>query len=163
LKLKDSISLSFNRLNELTLEDFDVKLAGVGVYFSAPPVLIAGFFEHEDNPQYEAYMGGLAVSILPYTLLAVGAYPHTKQPTDFKWVFVFARLDGPLFTLEFAEISGVEAGFGYNYDLTIPTAANVPSFPLVHGPNSTNNPMDLLSVGGDSSFRTWTTPKEDSL
>ena len=88
---------------------FDVILSGMSVYFSSPPVLIAGVFIKDKTSLYEAYKGGLAVSIMPYTLLAVGEYKHTFSD-DFKSVFVFARLDGPLFTLEFAEISDVEAG-----------------------------------------------------
>ena len=81
----------------------------MSVYYNSPPVLIAGVFAKENTTSYEAYKGGLAVSMMPYTLLAVGEYKHTFSD-DFKSVFVFARLDGPLFTLEFAEISGVEAG-----------------------------------------------------
>jgi len=101
--------LKLNELKNLTIHDFSMILSGMSVYFNAPPVMIAGVFVHEDTSTYEAYKGGLAVSILPYTLLAVGEYKHTFDP-DFKSVFVFARLDGPLFTLEFAAISGVEAG-----------------------------------------------------
>ena len=81
----------------------------MSVYFNSPPVLISGTFLIDKNPAYEAYKGGLAISILPYTLLAVGEYQHTYA-TDLKSVFVFGRLDGPLFTLEFAEISNVEVG-----------------------------------------------------
>jgi uncharacterized protein DUF6603 len=32
---------------------------------------------------------------------------------------IIARLDGPLLTLEFAEISGVTGGFGYNSDVRV--------------------------------------------
>ncbi|KAF2465819.1 uncharacterized protein BDR25DRAFT_378525 [Lindgomyces ingoldianus] len=147
------------------IELFDIKLTGIGVYFNAPPVMIAGCFFHIDVPEYEAYRGGLAVSILPYTLLAVGSYQHNKLPKDFKSVFVFARLDGPLFTLEFAEISGVSAGFGYNYDLRLPTAGEIMDFPLVHGPESSDDPMKLLSSRKEerSSFVNWTTAKETAL
>jgi len=104
--------LKLNELKSLTIDDFSMILSGMSVYFNAPPVMIAGVFVHEDTSTYEAYKGGLAVSILPYTLLAVGEYEHTFDP-DLKSVFVFARLDGPLFTLEFAAISGVEAGKPY--------------------------------------------------
>ena len=102
-------ALHLNEIKNLKVDDFSVILSGMSVYFNAPPVLIAGVFVKEERPGYEAYKGGLAVSILPYTLLAVGAYEN-NYAIDLKSVFVFARLDGPLFTLEFAEISGVEAG-----------------------------------------------------
>lgn len=147
------------------IDKFDVKLTGVGVYFQQLPVSIGGCFFHIDTPEFEAYRGGLSVSILPYTLLAVGAYQHTKIPNDFKSVFVFARLDGPLFTLEFAEISGVAAGFGYNYDLKLPTAAEVTDFPFVHGPEASNDPLTLLSSRKEekSSFVNWTRAQDSAL
>ncbi|KAF2737786.1 hypothetical protein EJ04DRAFT_86888 [Polyplosphaeria fusca] len=147
------------------IKQFDFKLTGVGVYFNAPPVLIAGCFFHIDTDEFEAYRGGLAVSILPYTLLAVGSYEKTKLPKEFKSVFVFARLEGPLFTLEFAEISGVSAGFGYNYSLRMPTAADIQDFPLVHGAESDPDPMKLLSSRPTerSSFVNWNTRQESSL
>ena len=81
----------------------------MSVYFNAPPVLISGVFVIDSTPTYEAYKGGLTVSMMPYSLLAVGEYQHTYA-SDLKSVFIFGRLDGPLFTLEFAEISGVEVG-----------------------------------------------------
>ena len=89
--------------------DFDIILSGLSVYFNSPPVLISGVFIIDTQPNYEAYKGGLPISLLPYTLLAVGEYQRTFTP-DFESVFIFARLDGPLLTLEFAEISGVEVG-----------------------------------------------------
>ena len=171
LPLKD---LNLNTLKHLPIEDFKIELSGMSVYFNQPPVLIAGVFIDGSDATQEFYEGGLALSMLPYTLLAVGAYRHQKPPAeDFKSVFVFARLDGPLFTLEFAEISGVEAGFGYNYDITMPKATQVTSFPLVEGigvssppasstppslpspsASSPNNPMTLLQQ-----FNTWVTPR----
>ena len=81
----------------------------MSVYFNSPPVLISGVFIIDSAPTYEAYKGGLTVSMMPYSLLAVGEYQHTYS-SDLKSVFIFGRLDGPLFTLEFAEISGVEVG-----------------------------------------------------
>jgi hypothetical protein len=156
--------LTFNNLKDLQLSDFDVKLSGLDVDYQAPPVVIAGFFEKLVTDDYEAYLGGVCVSILPYTLLAVGEYEHTFQPTDFKSVFVFARLDGPLLTLEFAEITGVEVGFGYNYQLRLPSANDVLNFPLAVS-QPAENPMQLLSTDPSdaSSFPNWITPKEQSI
>lgn len=60
----------------------------------------------------------------------------SPDPRDiFKSVFVFARLDGPLVTLEFAEISGVTGGFGYKSEVQVPTADQVVNFPLVKPSN----------------------------
>jgi hypothetical protein len=104
----------------LQLEDFQLVLSGLGVLYNAPPILIAGGFKHEDTDTYEGYMGGLMISTPPYSITAVGAYRQTKPPNDFKSVFLFGRLDGPLLMLEFAEISGVTVSFGYNYNLRTP-------------------------------------------
>jgi hypothetical protein len=127
-----------------------------------PPVDISGFFERESTPEYEAYRGGLLVSIQPYALLAVGAYQHTTKPVDFKSVFVYARLDGPLFTLEFAEITGVAASFGHNFDLRLPKVEEVLNFPLVHTQAAVQNPMQLMASTGDSSFVSWTAAVQGS-
>lgn len=88
--------------------------------YNVSPILIASGFKHEDTDTYEGYMGGLMISIPPYSITAVGAYRHTKPPNDFKSVFLFSQLDGPLLTLEFAEISGVAVSFGYNYNICTP-------------------------------------------
>ena len=79
------------------------------MYFNSPPVLISGVFIIDSTPAYEAYKGGLAITMQPYSMLAVGEYQHTYS-SDLKSVFIFGRFDGPLLTLEFAEISGVEVG-----------------------------------------------------
>jgi hypothetical protein len=158
------LRFNLNDLGKLSIHDFDVKLSGLGVSFDKPPVLIAGFFENDSDDTKEAYRGGLAVSIPPYALLAVGAYQHTFA-NNMRSVFVFASLDGPLFTLEFAEISGVEAGFGYNYDLRLPGPGDVYNFPLVHGEKATTDPMELMSAHNDSpkNFNKWITPTADRL
>jgi hypothetical protein len=40
-------------------------------------------------------------------------------------------LAGPLITLEFAEITGIVGGFGYNTSITFPDISNVQDFPLL--------------------------------
>jgi hypothetical protein len=147
-------SLNLNQLAHLSADDFSIIFSGMSVYGNAPPVLIGGVFIDKEDATQELYEGGLTVSIPPYTLVAVGAYRHQK-PNGFKSVFVFARFDGPLLSLEFAEISGVEAGFGYNYDLSMPDANNILDYPLLHSQVGTNNPMDILTQ-----FGTWNVPSE---
>lgn len=46
-------------------------------------------------------------------------------------MFIFARLDGPLVTFEFAEISGVTGGFGYKSEVRIPSADQIVDFPFI--------------------------------
>ncbi|KAL8692916.1 MAG: hypothetical protein Q9218_002142 [Villophora microphyllina] len=146
---------NLNELKNLIVSDFDVILSGMSVYFNSPPVLISGVFIIDSKPTYEAYKGGLSVSIDPYSLLAVGEYRHTYD-TDLKSVFVFGRFDGPLLTLEFAEISGVEVG--YNYSIRTPTAADILNFPLVQGVTAQPNPMDTLTK-----FSQYVSVEKDSV
>ncbi|KAL9607824.1 MAG: hypothetical protein Q9167_007297 [Letrouitia subvulpina] len=148
---------NLNTLKTLTASDFNIALSGMSVYFNSPPVLISGVFIIDSTPTYEAYKGGLSVSIDPYSILAVGEYQHTYS-TELKSVFIFGRFDGPLLTLEFAEISGVEVGFGYNYSLRTPQASDVLSFPLVQGVTAQPNPMDTLT-----SFSKYVSVEQDSV
>lgn len=140
--------LKLNQLSSLHVSDFDVLLSGMSVFFSSPPVIISGFFEDLHLPDSEAYRGGLAVSVLPYSVLAVGEYQHTYS-TDLKSFFVFGRFDGPLVTLEFAEITGVEVGFGQNYSLRAPTAQEFTTFPLVQPPMGIDGKSDPMEVMHD--------------
>jgi hypothetical protein len=87
----------------------------------------------------------------------VGAYRRTFTP-EFKSVFVFGRLDGPLFILEFAEVTDVTLSFGYNYNIRSPEAGSVDKFPLLapsEGGKKEGNPMEMLIGTGDSSFSSW--------
>ncbi|KAL9046182.1 MAG: hypothetical protein Q9214_000918, partial [Letrouitia sp. 1 TL-2023] len=148
-------NFNLNTLKTLTASDFSITLSGMSVYFNSPPVLISGVFIIDSTPAYEAYKGGLSVSIAPYSMLAVGEYQHTYS-TELKSVFIFGKFDGPLLTLEFAEISGVE--IGYNYSLRTPQASDVLNFPLVQGVTAKPNPMDTLT-----SFSKYVSVEQDSV
>ena len=147
---------------ELLPDDFDVVISGLGVMYDVPPIMIAGGFKKESTPTYESFMGGLVVTIPPYSITAVGAYRRTFSP-DFKSVFLFGRLDGPLFTIGFAEVSGVAISFGYNYSIRSPRGNDVEFFPLLAKQDPTsNNPMDMIIGNSPSSFSSWLTAKQDS-
>ena len=145
-----------------SVSDFDIVLSGLGVEFNDPPILIAGGFKQELTSAYEGYLGGLLISIPPYSIEAVGAYRHTFNP-DFRSVFMFGRLDGPLLTLEFAEISGVAVSFGYNYNLRTPQGSDLENFPLLskQGPSTTSgDPLDMITGTGPASFSSWLTAQQ---
>jgi hypothetical protein len=104
---------------------FKANIHGLAAGFEKPPLILAGVFIHDTTDsayaEIESYRGGIAVSVIPYLFLAVGEYQSVtmkKTPTQdeqqYKSVFVYAKLDGPLITLEFATIEGVRLGFGYN-------------------------------------------------
>jgi hypothetical protein len=120
-----------------------VTLDGLAGSFSDPPLSMAGLFEHvhETVPDgsgtktIDFYEGAISVGFVPYGFQAVGYYGTTTTPTDsFTSAFVYFMLEGPLITLEFAQITGVTGGFGYNTNLRFPDATSVQNFPLITPP-----------------------------
>ncbi|KAJ3527330.1 hypothetical protein NM208_g10753 [Fusarium decemcellulare] len=75
-----------------------VSISGINVAFDCAPVLIAGGVEHVQNKQGEMFAGDIAISL---TQFSIGA------------VFVYAMVESTLFTVGWAEIRGLVAGFGY--------------------------------------------------
>ncbi|KAK6433692.1 hypothetical protein LTR95_010124, partial [Oleoguttula sp. CCFEE 5521] len=95
------------------IDHMQFQIHGLGVSFEKPPLMIAGVFEHEIMRQLvgkppveqtiDAYRGGIGISFPPYTFVAVGQYAKAtfSDGNEYKSLFVFAKLDGPLITLEF--------------------------------------------------------------
>ncbi|KAH0538452.1 hypothetical protein FGG08_004950 [Glutinoglossum americanum] len=129
-----SITLPFTSKNSLqNLPEPKFALSGMSAAFDRPPILLAGLFEHGFSKDTEYYQGALIVSYMPWLFQAAGYYGETTPPDQeaFKSFFAFARLNGPLITLEFAQISGITGGFGYNTSLAFPTVENVLKFPFL--------------------------------
>lgn len=143
----------------------DYKLSatfqGLALEFHKPPVEMAGLFHKISKPDVSGYAGGIDIGIVPYRFLAAGMYGDCRGPPPYKTVFVFARLDGPLIELEFAEINGICGGFGYNSSLRIPDVANVSSFPFLSAKVLPADPMEQLTALTDGS--TWIRPSPDSV
>ncbi|KAK4136039.1 hypothetical protein BT67DRAFT_440170 [Trichocladium antarcticum] len=113
-------------------------LEGLAASFEKPPLTMAGLIRRgQSDDGLDYYAGGIILGWVPYQLQAAGFYGEAlpeggQKPKDiFRSIFVFARLDGPLVTLEFAEISGVTGGFGYKSEVRVPTADRVVDFPFV--------------------------------
>lgn len=131
--------IGFNINLELTSLDISkipfptASIQGFSAAFEKPPLTIAGIIRHGNTGDLNYYAGGLIVGFVPYQLQAAGFYGKASPPggSEFTSVFIFARLDGPLITLEFAEISGVTGGFGYKSDVRIPTADQIANFPFI--------------------------------
>lgn len=118
-------------------------ISGLGFGFAQPPVTIAGLFEHKDIPGGgDLFLGGVVVTFEPYLFVAAGCYGILSDGT--KTVGLFCLLEGPLVELEFAEITGICGGFGYNTDLKFPTIDTVTSYPLVNHSQLGTDPLDTI-------------------
>ncbi|KAJ2903779.1 uncharacterized protein MKZ38_009345 [Zalerion maritima] len=142
----------------IDIADVKLEIEGLAVAFNKPPIIIAGAFRQEKNERFEEYIGGLMIQIPPYAVTAVGAY-RRDLVDNFKSIFVFGRLEGPLFTLEIATVSGVSVSFGYNYNLRTPKGDDLEHYPLlskVQGADTEGNPMAILTdKTNPGSFLNW--------
>ncbi|KAF8626078.1 hypothetical protein AX15_005094 [Amanita polypyramis BW_CC] len=129
-------------------ESVKVDIQGLSVGLQMPPITLAGLFRHKDD----LYEGGIIIGFVPYSLTAVGFY---GKMNNFTTVFVFAKLEGPLICLEFALISGVCGGFGYNNTIGYPTIDQVATYPFITQPKSSNPDEVLQSLLGK-----WVQPME---
>ncbi|MCJ1402453.1 hypothetical protein MMC11_005673 [Xylographa trunciseda] len=147
------------------------QLNGLALSFTSPPMLLAGVFLHDimsdGTTTQDVYKGGVAISFPPYTLVAVGEYAIVHHNgNEYKSIFIFAKLDGPLLTLEFATISGVRLGFGYNSVVRSPTIEQLTDFPFINDSGvsgSGNDPLKILqNMTEKPADGPWVTPKQDS-
>ncbi|KPM41440.1 hypothetical protein AK830_g5109 [Neonectria ditissima] len=117
-----------------------VSLQGLAVALEKPPLTVAGGLFHEGK----YWAGGVDIAWAPWNFMAGGGYGSVPGPNgEFKSAFVLAALDGPLLTLQYATISGVTGGFGYNTAITLPRVEEVPTFPFIQMPKK----KELLASG----------------
>lgn len=142
------------------------SLSGLAVSFNRPPLVISGLFEHNSTEAGDIYVGGVIVAFDPYLFEAAGFYGNlTLGKTGHKKkeiaACVFGMLNGPLVELEFAEISGITGGFGYNSALRFPSVSEVESFPFINMPVAPTNPMKALKdmMGNPAG---WFTPLDST-
>lgn len=166
LRLNDLSALGDTSLTDL----IDFQLHGMEVSFDNPPILIAGCFYHDiiqrGDQKIDAYRGGIAIAIPPYTFVAVGEYAQVEERgVQFKSVFIFAKLDGPIIDFQFAILRGLRIGFGYNSIVRSPAVEELFDFPLISNGASDgagNHPMAILEKmsGGENP---WVQLKNDEL
>ncbi|VUC24972.1 unnamed protein product [Clonostachys rosea] len=164
IEARISIDLGKNILKDFTITDVSFGLSGLAVAFDQPPVRLGGIFVYKDTEDIKYFAGGIVVGIDPYQFIAAGMYGHVKKPTEYDTAFVFAKLEGPLVTLEFAEISGITGGFGYNNDVKLPTIETVRQFPFLSGAIDASGSLldflgNLVRIDGQGSF----SPKKDAM
>ncbi|KAM7184244.1 hypothetical protein V8F33_013107 [Rhypophila sp. PSN 637] len=164
--------IKLNNLSVLATEAssrISISLRGMAIAFDRPPLLIAGGFEHEimtlaGGASASAYRGGVGIGFPPYTFIGVGEYSDVTLPDgkgNYKSIFLFAKLDGPLVTLEFATISGVRLGFGFNSIVRSPKIDELTEFPFIKSSDAQGagkNPMAIVK----SMTPRWVTPREGS-
>ncbi|KAL6690779.1 hypothetical protein J3F84DRAFT_404137 [Trichoderma pleuroticola] len=145
---------------------FSASIEGLAAAFDKPPLMIAGIIRHGNTGGIDYYAGGLIVGWVPYQFQAAGFYGTVtpKGQDTFKSVFVFAKLDGPLITLEFAEISGICGGFGYNSNVRVPTAEEIYQFPFIASTDlgGAANAMEALQKLTDPGPSGWFQPLNDT-
>jgi hypothetical protein len=152
-------------------------LDGLGVAYAAPPVEISGALLRIPDDQLDdkvafQYDGTATVALPSFSLAAVGSYAQMKdgQPS----LFVFGQLEAPLVGAPPILVTGLMAGFGFNRELSLPSAKEVSGFPLLvlnkQGPDShANEPSHVLKVlegqepaVPNTTARKWIAPREGS-
>ena len=130
-------------LYKFDIPHITVLIEGVGLEMNRPPVVLAGMMVKSAS----GYAGGVTIEVEPYTFLAGGYYGTiTKTNGDkVKTIFVYAELDGPIAELEFASLSGLTGGFGYNSELRMPTVDNVTTFPFLAQSTQGSDPLAVLN------------------
>ncbi|KAF3155393.1 hypothetical protein TWF751_003250 [Orbilia oligospora] len=161
----DKFSLS----NPPGLDDVSFSLDGMVVSFDKAPLTVAGGFMKTEKDGGVSYAGGLIIKFDPWQFQAAGVYatiPRQQKAvakadeSKFTMVFMFFKLNGPLFSVGFADISGLTGGFGVNSDINVPTIEQVVNFPFIK-PDGTGGPNDTpLDTIKNLLSDTWFTPSE---
>ncbi|KAI0536511.1 hypothetical protein GGR58DRAFT_528184 [Xylaria digitata] len=159
-----SLGFSFTTLND-ALPVITPAILGLATSFDQSPLSIAGVIRHGNSGGLDYYAGGLVVGWKPYQFEAAGFYGIVTplgNSEGFKSVFIFAKLNGPLVTLEFAEINSLCGGFGYNSSMRLPTVDEVYDFPFIAstGLSGKENAMEALEKLVDPSQGGWFKPMD---
>ncbi|MFJ8229983.1 DUF6603 domain-containing protein [Streptomyces sp. NPDC094448] len=152
------------------------RLDGLGVGYATPPVEIEGALlrlpdDRLDEGVAFQFDGTATVAVPDFSLAAVGSYaqPASGQPS----LFVFAQLEAPLVAAPPILVTGLMAGFGFNRELTLPSAREVSGFPLLalnkQGPDADRRPSAVLDVlegrrpaVPNGPLREWIAPRQGS-
>ncbi|KAI1634229.1 hypothetical protein F4809DRAFT_537672 [Biscogniauxia mediterranea] len=143
-----------------------VNIDGLAASFDRPPLTIAGIIIHGNDGGIDYYSGGLIIGFRAYQFQAAGFYGVVtlqNSSKSFQSVFVFAKLNGPLMTLAFAEVSGICGGFGYNSSVRLPSIYQVFDFPFINsGQLSDKDTVEVLKELVDPSGGGWFQPLDSA-
>ncbi|KAF5639342.1 hypothetical protein F52700_4194 [Fusarium sp. NRRL 52700] len=160
-----TLNTQFKSLDELP--SISVNIDGLAASFDRRPLTIAGIIVHGNDGTMDYYAGGLIIGFRPYQFQAAGFYgviTLANNSDSFQSVFVFAKLNGPLMTLAFAEISGICGGFGYNSSVRLPSVDQVSDFPFINSGRLSNNEnaQQVLMELVDPSAGGWFQPLDNT-
>lgn len=152
---------------QFDLSDIEVVLSGLAVSFERPPLTVAGGFQRREDGDFVFYAGGLIVGFKPWNIKAMGVY--SKYPTKpnpakkpFTMVLIILKVEGPLLSLGWADISGVTGGFGVNSALTLPTLDTVLQHPFVSSSDVDPDGSPIQQLNGLMA-QNWFAPREGSF
>ncbi|KAK7420242.1 hypothetical protein QQX98_002897 [Neonectria punicea] len=117
-------------LHGLLAAHMTASISGFDLTFDRSPMLLSGALIHQKRGNTEIFSGGMAISLKEITVGAVGLYQKEDTYDSF---FAYAMVEGTLFTIGWAEIKGLIAGFGYNSRLNLPSVGELLEFPLLSG------------------------------
>jgi hypothetical protein len=139
---------------------------GLAISMDAPPVTLSGVFMVDRRREGISYRGGVSLGFQAWSFLAVGEYAVLNHG-NFKSVFVYAKLMGPLMTIGFASVTGIRMGLGYNSAVRSPAIKELPTFPFLtdsvdHG--NGDDPLAIIQSMTDTtpSGPPWVMPKHDA-
>ncbi len=164
------VPLSSIHLDDLSQIKVDFGLHGLDLEVDIDPIDLAGVIIHDGlvselGMQLDTYRGGISLGFEAWNFLAVGEYASSTT-SDFKSVFIYAKLEGPLVTLAFATISGVRVGLGYNSMVRSPSIKELPTFPFLQESTDSSSGGNLLAVlqamTNPLSGTAWVTVKQDA-
>jgi hypothetical protein len=86
------------------------------------------------------------------------------KTNQYRSVFVYAKLDGPLIELELATISGVRLGFGFNSFVRSPAIEELANFPFINDNSISTAGNDPMAILRNMTMTTppWVAPRLDS-
>ncbi|KAF2657052.1 hypothetical protein K491DRAFT_348351 [Lophiostoma macrostomum CBS 122681] len=145
------LDLSTFKPDDIMATNVEPRLSGLAVAYSQPPALLAGMFVREQLENVTRFSGGLAIGVNMWTFLAGGVY---EEHPDYKSVFAFAKLQGPIISFGYAEVNGIVGGFGYNSFMRMPRLEEIKSFPFIAmnsgGSKTATNVVDQMAAFVDS-------------
>ncbi|KAB8349758.1 hypothetical protein FH972_023772 [Carpinus fangiana] len=158
-----TIDLDFSseaRASLFNLPKPSISIQGLEAGYNSPPVVVGGMLLHVSDEKMDLWQGALAGSFQPWAFAVAGCYGTIKDLEAYKTFFLYARLLGPLITFEFATITGVTAGFGYNSSMQFPAVSDITKYPLLSVPDP---PKDAQTAIQQLTRTAWFKGKNNSF